>query len=258
MGGKKAQYAYVGETVKPTILTTGAEGATVVWTSGNEAIATVDANGVVTAVAPGATSITASVTVGGETVSVTFAMTVIATDSYFLAFNNKTNTWEKVDRQNPENITVIEGSTTEAALKVVENVGGVLYAYDVEGNFYTIDAKTLVATKMGVLDMSGMNEIIDLAYDALNGRLLALIDDEYGFSSIYEVNTVTGALDLVSAGLGVTIIPEECIQTRENVRYIPLLNRHQALYLCIVYDRWLDPPVWDFVEKLIKSARKAQ
>jgi uncharacterized protein YjdB len=142
MGGKKAQYAYVGETVKPAILTTGAEGATVVWTSCNEAIATVDANGVVTAVAPGATSITASVTVGGETVSVTFAMTVIATDSYFLAFNNKTNTWEKIDRQNPENITVIEGSTTEAALKVVENVGGVLYAYDVEGNFYTIDAKT--------------------------------------------------------------------------------------------------------------------
>ena len=73
-----------------------------------------------------------------------------------------------------------------------------------------------------------------------------------------QVNTVTGALDLVSARLGVTIVPGECIETREDISYIPLQNRHQALYLCIVYDRWLDPPVWDFVEKLIKSARHAQ
>lgn len=72
-----------------------------------------------------------------------------------------------------------------------------------------------------------------------------------------QVNTVTGALDLVSAGLGVTIVPGECIEAREDISYIPLSNRHQALYLCIVYDRWLDPPVWDFVERLIKSARNA-
>ena len=73
-----------------------------------------------------------------------------------------------------------------------------------------------------------------------------------------QVNTVTGALDLVHAGLGVTVVPGECIETREGIAYIPLQNRHQALYLCIVYDRWLDPPVWDFVERLIKSARQAQ
>ena len=72
-----------------------------------------------------------------------------------------------------------------------------------------------------------------------------------------QVNTVTGALDLVSAGLGITIVPGECIEAREDISYIPLSNRYQALYLCIVYDRWLDPPVWDFVERLIKSARNA-
>jgi len=37
-----------------------------------------------------------------------------------------------------------------------------------------------------------------------------------------------------------------------------LENRHQALYLCIVYDRWLDPPVWDFVERMTKSVRAEQ
>ena len=72
---------------------------------------------------------------------------------------------------------------------------------------------------------------------------------------ICQVNTVSSALELVTAGLGITIIPEECIQPADGVVYIPLQNRHQALYSCIVYDRWLSPPVWDFVERIIKSAR---
>ncbi len=73
---------------------------------------------------------------------------------------------------------------------------------------------------------------------------------------ICQVNTVSGALSLVSAGLGVTIIPGECIIPIEGICYIPLENRHQALYSCIVYDRWLTPQIWDFVERVIKSARE--
>lgn len=73
---------------------------------------------------------------------------------------------------------------------------------------------------------------------------------------ICQVNTVSTALSLVSANLGVTIIPGECIIPIDGIAYIPLANRHQALYSCIVYDRWLDPPVWDFVEQIIKSARR--
>ena len=72
---------------------------------------------------------------------------------------------------------------------------------------------------------------------------------------VCQVNTVSTALSLVSANLGVTIIPGECIIPIDGITYIPLANRHQALYSCIVYDRWLDPPVWDFVEQIIKSAR---
>ena len=70
-----------------------------------------------------------------------------------------------------------------------------------------------------------------------------------------QVNTVSSALSLVAANIGITIIPSECMIPTEGITYIPLLNRHQALYSCIVYDRWLDPPVWDFVEQIIKSAR---
>lgn len=72
---------------------------------------------------------------------------------------------------------------------------------------------------------------------------------------VCQVNTVVCALDMVAAGLGITTIPGECIAPAEGITYIPLKNRHQALYSCIVYDRWLSPPVWDFVERVIRASR---
>ncbi len=72
------------------------------------------------------------------------------------------------------------------------------------------------------------------------------------------VNTAQAALDLVAAGAGACVISNECIQNRENVCFVPLKNWHQALYMCILYDKWLEPPVWDLVEKLIKAIRKQE
>ena len=69
------------------------------------------------------------------------------------------------------------------------------------------------------------------------------------------VNTAQAALDLVAAGVGVAVIPGDCIPNREDVTCIPIKNWHQALYMCILYDKWLEPPVWDFVEKLVKAIR---
>jgi hypothetical protein len=28
--------------------------------------------------------------------------------------------------------------------------------------------------------------------------------------------------------------------------------------MCILYDKWLEPPIWDLVENLVKAVRKAQ
>ena len=75
---------------------------------------------------------------------------------------------------------------------------------------------------------------------------------------VCQVNTVASALNLVSAGVGLTAVPEDCITPMDGITYIPLKNRHQALYSCIVYDRWLSPPVWDFVERIIKSVREQE
>ena len=76
-------------------------------------------------------------------------------------------------------------------------------------------------------------------------------------SVLCTVDTAQAALDLVEAGVGIAFMPEKCIQPRENVRYVPMQNWHQALYMCILYDKWLEPPVWDFVERLVKSMRAA-
>ena len=73
---------------------------------------------------------------------------------------------------------------------------------------------------------------------------------------VCQVNSVSGALSLVSAGVGIAIIPDECRISAKGISYIPLANRHQALYLCIVYDRWLEPPVWEFAERIVKALRE--
>ena len=73
---------------------------------------------------------------------------------------------------------------------------------------------------------------------------------------ICTVDTSRAALDLVQAGLGITFVPTECVEARPGISYIPLRNWHQALYMCILYDKWLEPPIWDFVEIVVKAFRK--
>ena len=77
-------------------------------------------------------------------------------------------------------------------------------------------------------------------------------------SVLCTVNTVEAALDLVEAGMGIAFVPGECVRQRPGIRFLPLKNWHQALYMCILYDKWLEPPVWDLVEKLIKAIRKQE
>ena len=73
---------------------------------------------------------------------------------------------------------------------------------------------------------------------------------------ICTVDTASAALDLVAAGIGITFLPEECVEKHPGVRYVPLNNWHRALYMCILYDKWLEPPVWDFIENVVKGFRE--
>ena len=75
---------------------------------------------------------------------------------------------------------------------------------------------------------------------------------------VCTVNTAQAALDLVAANVGVCIIPKDAMKPHEDILYTPLQNWHQAMYMCILYDKWLEPPVWNFVEQLVGVIRKEQ
>jgi hypothetical protein len=53
------------------------------------------------------------------------------------------------------------------------------------------------------------------------------------------------------------VVPQECVTKKEDLRFVPLRNWHQALYMCMLYDKWLEPPVWDFLETMVKVIRKS-
>lgn len=74
---------------------------------------------------------------------------------------------------------------------------------------------------------------------------------------ICQVNTAQTALELVATGVGIAVVPENCIVQRKEITFIPLRNWHQALYMCILYDKWLVPPIWEFVERVVKAVRNS-
>ena len=93
-------------------------------------------------------------------------------------------------------------------------------------------------------------------------------DEEYSFGTwasgnateervVCTVNTAQAAVDLVTGGAGICVLPESCVQENDEVCFVPLRNWHQALYMCILYDKWLEPPVWNFVEQIVTVIRNA-
>jgi len=72
---------------------------------------------------------------------------------------------------------------------------------------------------------------------------------------VCTVNTAQTALALVAEGVGICAMSEKCAVSHSGVTFVPLENWHQALYMCILYDKWLEPPVWGFVEDLVRRLR---
>ena len=73
---------------------------------------------------------------------------------------------------------------------------------------------------------------------------------------VCTVNTAQSALALVAEGAGVCVLSEECATPRPGVEFVPIWNWHQALYMCLLYDKWLEPLIWDFLEALVKTMRE--
>ena len=77
-------------------------------------------------------------------------------------------------------------------------------------------------------------------------------------SVVCTVDTAQAALDLVAANVGIAFVPDKCVQPRPGIRFVPMKNWHQALYMCTCYDKWLEPLVWDFLELLVRTIRETE
>ena len=75
-------------------------------------------------------------------------------------------------------------------------------------------------------------------------------------SVLCTVDTAQAALDLVAAGVGIAFIPDKCRRDYPGIRFLPMKNWHQPLYMCTLYDKWLEPPVWEFAELIVKTLRE--
>ena len=75
---------------------------------------------------------------------------------------------------------------------------------------------------------------------------------------VCQVNTAQAAIAMVASGAGIAFIPDSCICDHDQVTFVPLENWHQALYMCILYDKWLEPAIWQFRETLTSTLRNQQ
>lgn len=185
---------------------------TVTWASSDEGVATVDENGLVTAVGAGTVTITASA--GSYSDSCT--VTVLAEPQKFYAYDETATRWVQIDTATGA-LTTVRDETGEAPIMAAADTGEAIYAFDDDGYFYSIDPVTFERTKLGD-GIHGMTQdcfdgwsyyttgvdITDLSYDAQSGRLIGLMNGLYEdtgvglyliYSAIVEVNLTPGRMN---------------------------------------------------------------
>ena len=192
--------------------------AAVTFASSDEAVATVDENGAITAVAPGSADITVTAIMGDVTVSDTCRVVVLAEDAAFTAFETKTNSWSSINRLDVTNVA--SASEEQDAVLAAANIGDTIYGYDAEHNFFKVEGDEYTRTVIGTtgLELGPQSEVdVDffdfrgMTYDAANDRLLVVgancvpteswgsvyINEYTGSTTIYEVDRETGALTVL-------------------------------------------------------------
>ncbi len=185
------------------------------WTSSDEAIAVVDENGTVTGISAGVVTITAT-DASGNADSCT--VTVTEEHRFFYGYEELSASWLRFD----ETGAVLErwaDAEDASGITAAAYVDGILYAYDAEGCFYTIDTDTFQRTKLGdgikgqvvTLEMHEVwgergfaenvpYQVLDMSYDE-DGTIYALLmafhvskyQDDWSYQ-VVEVNPADGSI----------------------------------------------------------------
>ena len=207
----------VGQTVSLSLNTIpmNLDGAEVVWATSNKRVATVDENGVVTALMQGKAEITATVTYNGQTMAGTATVSVLAEDASFLSWNKTDMGWSEISRADYSVTNLTEGE--EVGVSAIAVVGTDVYGFDLNNGFFKLDTetyeRTYISEELSFDPGAEFDEgyeyafmVRDMGYDAANGRMLALgatnmydpdsgsYDELYDGCSIYSVDLTTGEM----------------------------------------------------------------
>lgn len=190
------QTAVLEATVLPVSVATVTQ--TLKWRSSDPSVATVT-NGVVTGVSAGTAIITAT-NAGGDSVSC--EVTVSDTQRSFFTYDRTNTRWIRFAGENTANVTVMrDDAEGETPLRAAAYTGAVVYAYDEDGVFYSVDPETFERTRLGdgiygqTLEIDAADctlAIIDLSYDEATGQLYAVLQalTEAGSNAGYVIGLV--------------------------------------------------------------------
>lgn len=172
-------------------------GAEVAWSSSDETVATVNADGRVTAVGVGEAAITAAV---GD-ISSTATVSVVDPRSELIGFvfssldYSVVNQWASFCANAPKDYELLSDEGT-VDLTAAEYLDGVIYAYDTTTSFYAIDPADFSYRQ--IAGMVDSRQIIDMAYDYTTGNMYGLLADyNYGETSLVTIDLQTGRFQTV-------------------------------------------------------------
>ena len=168
---------------------------TLSWSSANEAVATVNAEGAVTAVAPGTTTITVTATGNDKAITASCTVFVYGSDDYFITYNWNNNVFTSIGRPDPTVIADLNEGKEEALVRALADVDGLIYGYDENGNLFVTsvnnDFQRTYIGNCGIEAGESYDEISagyytyyyhyvpkftvrDMAWDVANNRMLAI------------------------------------------------------------------------------------